>query len=426
MARIQASEIKQKPIISDHTNPTLPATQFTSIQPVELLRQLIRIPSVNPMTGQVDPDICFEHRMSDWLVQFFDSIGAPYERLAVVPARNGAHSRDNVIARYDAGDSRPTILLDAHQDTVSVEGMTAPFDPQLRDGRLHGRGACDVKGGLAAMLSAFARLFRERPIGAANVVLSCTCDEEATALGVRDLVTSWKPGARKSQLLCAAPTVCIVAEPTDLNLVVAHRGVMRLRVRTSGTACHASDPSQGVNAIYAMAPVLTQLETLAQGLAIESPVDPLCGSPAMCVSRIAGGTAVNIVPARCEIEIDRRLIPGEEPDQVWAEFNRVLQPLGARCEEPWLKAPALGNQLNGKLSAQLLTCVQAAGQTDARLVGVPYCTNASTLAAAAIPSVVFGPGSIAQAHTADEYIDIHQLETAADIYFRFCSIFSGL
>jgi len=151
---------------------------------VEILSELVSLPSVNPMGGPVDHAICFEGRVSDWLVDFFHSIGAEYERIEVSPGR------DNVIARYDSPGAEFTILMDAHQDTVPVEGMTiAPFTPKIAEGRLWGRGACDVKGGMAAMLFAFRRLIQEQPAGAANVVLSCTCDGEATVIGISDLVT---------------------------------------------------------------------------------------------------------------------------------------------------------------------------------------------------------------------------------------------
>src|SRR5690606_6645877 len=171
------------------------------------------------MGRDVTGEIYYEARVADWLVEFFRAIGAPHERIQVVPGR------DNVIARYDAPGADITLLLDVHQDTVPVEGMTIPpFEPRVADGRISGRGACDVKGGMAAMLAAFRRLFEERPAGAANVVLSCTVDEEATTLGMTDLVKLWRQPDGRSQLLTTPPDGAIVAEPTGLDVVVAHRG----------------------------------------------------------------------------------------------------------------------------------------------------------------------------------------------------------
>lgn len=389
-----------------------------SFRPSELLCELIRIPSVNPMGGTDDKNICYENRVSDWLETFFDELNVPHERVSV------ASDRDNVIARYEAGSTKPTILLDAHQDTVSVQGMNAPFTPRIRDGRIYGRGACDVKGGMAAMLSAFARLVRESP-QSANVILSCSCDEEATAMGVRQLVTYWSSHSTKSRLLSAQPDVCIVAEPTELHVVVAHRGVLRLRIHTQGQSCHASDPSQGKNAIYAMAPVVMELESQARQLSSHSQMDPLCGRPCMSVGIIQGGTAVNIVPANCTIEVDRRLIPGESPEQVWEQIRSSLSGLDAvRCESPWLAAPALSHECNSNLAAALQAALQSVGFANARQIGVAYCTNASTISSAGVPAVVFGPGSIAQAHTVEEFVDEEQLEIAAEAYYEFCASYT--
>ena len=167
------------------------AEEAAIVTPSEILYQLIATPSVNPMGVANGGNCCFESKLSDWLVAFFTSIGAPCERIQVAPGR------DNVLARYDAPNSRDTLLLDAHQDTVPVEGMTIPaFEPQTRDGRIYGRGSADVKGGMAAMLHAFARLCRDRPTSSSNVVMSCSCDEESTALGVRACLLYTSPSPR--------------------------------------------------------------------------------------------------------------------------------------------------------------------------------------------------------------------------------------
>jgi acetylornithine deacetylase/succinyl-diaminopimelate desuccinylase-like protein len=273
---------------------------------VDILGQLVALPSVNPMGGSVDASICYESRVSDWLVRFFQSIGAPYERLEVSPGR------DNVIARFESPGADFTILLDAHQDTVPVEGMTiAPFEPKVADGRLWGRGACDVKGGMAAMLFAFRRLISERPTGAANVVLSCSCDEEATITGITDLVSYWSTNHGRSKLLQTRPDVAVIAEPTELDVVVAHRGVTRFKIRTKGRACHSSDPTQGINAIYRMGKLVSALQDYSDHLTQAVKVHPLCGGATLSVGKISGGTSVNIVPDECVIEVDRRLTPGE-------------------------------------------------------------------------------------------------------------------
>ena len=384
--------------------------------PLDILSQLIRIPSVNPMGGDVQQDICYEHRLSDWLTHYFESIGAAHERIEV-------HSgRDNVLARYQAGPARPTILLDAHQDTVPVTGMSQPFDPQIRDGRVRGRGACDVKGSMAAMLHALGRLINDQPTDAANVVLSCSCDEEAGMGGVLQLVKYWEQHNSKSQLLHSKPDACIVAEPTDLNVVRSHLGVMRFRVWTTGQACHASQPDQGKNAIYAMTPVIGLLAEEAEQLATRSQGRSSCGRATLNVGIIKGGSSVNIVPDECVVEVDRRLVPGEDPAQIWTQINHQISKLpAARCDQPWLAAPALSDTDNGALADEFIAAVRSAGICDSEQIEVTYCTNGSTIAAAGVPTVVFGPGSIAEAHTAQESIEIKQLDLAADAYYRFCA-----
>ncbi len=360
--------------------------------------------------------IYFETRLSDWLFDYFRSIGAECERIEVAPGRA------NVIARYTSPNATRTLLLDAHQDTVPVDSMTiAPFAPQLSNGRITGRGASDVKGGLAAMLHAFTRLVKERPAGAANVVLSCTCDEEFTTLGIRDLVTYWQAGVGKSKLLNVKPACAVVAEPTGLDVVVAHRGVTRFRVHTQGRACHSSDPTQGRNAIYTMARGVCYLEEYASWLPKSVPFHPLCGRPTLSVGRIWGGQSVNIVPDKCTIEIDRRLIPGEDPSVAWSSLReKLIERFGPHItiDEPWISSPALSNQDNAGLAETLLKVI--AGIAGAhRSLGVAYCTHASTVSQAGVPAVVFGPGSIEQAHTADEFIEVKQLDAAAEVYFAF-------
>lgn len=391
---------------------------FPGLSVVQILSELVAIPSVNPMGGMADDAMCFESRMSDWLVKFFNSIGATNERLEVVPGR------DNVIARYESPGSKFTVLLDAHQDTVPVTGMTIPpFEPRIADGRLWGRGACDVKGGMAAMLFAFQRLIQEQPLGAANVVLSCTCDEEATILGITDLVTYWSSARGRSTLLNQPPDVAIIAEPTDLNVVVAHRGVTRFKIRTKGRACHSSDPTQGINAIYRMGRLVTALEEYAENLPRIIAPHHLCGSAALSVGRISGGTSVNIVPDECVIEVDRRVTPGEDPSQVVEAIREFLSSrldFDFEFDEPWIQCAALSDAGNSSLASAVLNCV---GVVDGphSAVGVPYGTHASQTCAAGVPSVVFGPGSIQQAHTRDEFIEIAELEKAAEVYFQVCA-----
>ncbi|QDT46917.1 Acetylornithine deacetylase [Symmachiella dynata] len=386
--------------------------------PVELLETLIAIPSVNPMGRDVSGPEFGEARMTAFLEDWFADLGVAIEKFEVLPGRF------NLLARYDAGPDRPTILLDAHQDTVPVDGMTIPpFEPAIQEGKLFGRGACDVKGGMAAMLAAFARLVTQRPAGAANVVMSCSCEEEAEALGVKDLVKLWSEPGRGIPSLKTAPDVAVVAEPTGLDVVVAHRGATRWKLRTTGRACHSSNPDEGVNAIYKMGQVLSGMQAFTAHLKQAIPAHPLCGPATISVGRIEGGLSVNTVPDRCEIEIDRRVIPGEDGFAVIAETEAFLRKnidVDFEMLPPWITGISLSDEHNAELADRMLKTVAAVADPHKK-VGVAYGTNASRIAASGVPAIVCGPGSINQAHTEAEWIDINELRQAAEIYYRFCA-----
>jgi len=385
--------------------------------PVELLAQLVAIPSVSPMGRDVSGPEYLETRLTRFLVEFFQKLGVPHEVHEVLPGRA------NVVARLEVPGARSTLLLDAHQDTVPVDGMCIPpFTPELREGRLYGRGACDVKGGMAAMLSAFARLAADPRGGRHHVIMSCTCDEESTAQGVRALARLWSEPGSASRLITAPPDLAVVAEPTGLDLVVAHKGAIRWKIRTRGRACHSSRPSEGVNAIYGMAKVLTALEALARELPGMIPPHPLCGVATLSVGRIAGGISVNTVPDECLIEIDRRVLPNEDPRTAMPQVEQWLRSRVQADFEmlpPWIDGATLSDHNNGAWADRLLAqVVPVVGPR--RKLGAWYGTNASRIATTGVPAVVFGPGSIDQAHTIDEWIEVEQVRQAAEILHRFC------
>jgi succinyl-diaminopimelate desuccinylase len=392
--------------------------QFAT-DPLAILEALIALPSVNPMGRDVSGPEYLEGRVTAFLQQFFRDLGVPSETIEVQPGRC------NVLARFDRPGATSTILLDAHQDTVPVEGMTiAPFTP-LRDGdRLYGRGSCDVKGGMASMLAAFARLVREQPATRANILMSCTCDEEQTAGGARHLARLWSdPKSLPPGSLVTRPDICIVAEPTELDIVVAHRGAVRWKIRTKGVACHSSRPSEGVNAIYRMAQVVRELEHYASELPSMIPPHPLCGPATLSVGRIEGGISVNTVPDECHIEIDRRCVPGEDPKLVIPKVEQYLRErldVDFEMLPPWVEGATLSDDNNGDWAGRLMQHIEAVAGPREK-VGVPYGTNASRFAMTGVPALVFGPGSIEQAHTKDEWIDVRQLPLATEILYRFCA-----
>jgi acetylornithine deacetylase len=376
----------------------------------QLLRDLVSRPSVNPMGRDLHGPELYEHRVTAYLDDFFRGLGVPYERQTIAP------QRDNIVAWLDLPGPERTLVFEAHQDTVPTDQMTIdPFGARIENGRLYGRGACDIKGGMAAMLAAFARLAKEKPNGAGRIVMACTVDEEHTFLGVQRLVQSDLRSGRKG------PIHAVVAEPTLLRIVDAHKGCVRWELATSGRSCHSSRPDQGINAVYHMAYVLPLIERYAEQLAATRG-DPRLGPPTLSVGRIDGGTSVNTVPDCCRIEIDRRLLPGEEPGAAHAHFLAYLRDrLNARvpfeCPRPFLAAPAMGNAGSGELAARLGTAIDAVLGSH-QVEAVPYCTNGGTLAGAGIPVVVFGPGDIARAHTCDEWIPLGEVEQAREILYR--------
>jgi acetylornithine deacetylase/succinyl-diaminopimelate desuccinylase-like protein len=374
----------------------------------QLLAELVRRPSVNPM-GRTDlpPDIVYESRVCAFIEHELRNIPCEFRRQTVAPGR------DNLVATYTPPGPAPfTALFEAHQDTVPVDAMTVdPFGATVEGGRMYGRGSCDVKAGLAVMLTALRRLVREKPAGSARLVVAFTVDEENGGLGVSELMRS---GVRAD---CA-----VVAEPTLLNIVNAHKGVARWAVETAGRACHSSRPEEGVNAVYRMARLLRGVEEYAEQLR-GLPPDPVLGPRTASVGRVAGGVSPNTVPDSCVANVDRRLLPGETYESATADFEAFLR---ARPEVdfPFAVAQAAPGclPLDPSQSRELVTRLGAAIDS---VVGrhavhpVPFGTDASRIAAAGIPSVVFGPGDIAQAHTKDEWIDLAQLEPAAEILFRF-------
>jgi acetylornithine deacetylase len=401
----------------DLSCPVLVRWLAVPLCPIETLARLVRIPSVNPMGADVTGPHLGEAQLTAALEEICQAHGWRWRRHTVHPGR------DNLLAIVDGAptpDQGGELLLwDVHQDTVSAEGMSVdPFGGESRDGRIYGRGACDVKGTMAAMLAALSRLDkpsrgagsradnRRRP----TVLLACTVNEECGFTGAKALPSTWD----------RRPDAAIVAEPTELNVVVAHQGVVRWRAHTLGRAAHSSRPGEGLNAIYAMARVVRALETYAEQLS-RTAGHPLCGRPSLCVSTIHGGVGINTVPDRATIEIDRRLPPGESPEVAYASVVEYLHgqlDLGAcRVEHdpPFMQSPGLADGHNRKPAEHLAAIVHETGRSS-ELAGVPYGTDAAAIAAVGIPTMVFGPGSIAQAHTADEYIDIAELELATEVF----------
>jgi acetylornithine deacetylase len=362
-----------------------------------------------------------EGRITDYLVQRFTAADIPWARQAVAPGR------DNVVARLEGTvPGAPVLLWDAHQDTVPAEGMTVePFTPLVREGRLYGRGSCDVKGGMAAMLVALDRLRASALPRRATVVFAATINEEFGFTGARALARLWGTAAATAvdgpaqALLAARPVAAIVAEPTGLDLVMQHKGAVRWRIRVRGRACHSAFPEQGVNAIYPAGRAILALEQLAAEL-LHRHADHPCGAPTLNLGTIRGGAGVNLVPDLTVLEVERRVVPGESPvaarDEVIARVAAACGAADVEHDPPFLESAGLPDAAADPTAAPWIDALAAAaraGGAAARRTAARYGTNASVFAEAGVPSVVFGPGSIAQAHTADEWIELAQVDAAA-------------
>lgn len=315
-------------------------------------------------------------------------------------------ARANVVAVLE-GRGGPVLAFEAHMDTVPASG-SAQTRAARRAGRIHGRGACDTKGSLVAMLEAL-RLLQTVPVAArCTVVFAATLDEEAGVSGAQQFV---KDNPRVN--------LAVVGEPTGLANAIAHKGLIRFRIRAKGSPAHASRPELGVNAVYAMAPVLEALQRrVLPGLAaIEH---PLVGHPTMAVTSISGGVAENVVPAECTIGIDRRLNPGENVDTALGGIDAVLSGPWAPGvqivrDEPWLILPPLNTEPMHPLVIAMASARRRVLEVDDGVIGMPYGSNASWLSAAGVPTIVFGPGNIDQAHTDDEWVELDEVVRAAQV-----------
>ena len=367
---------------------------------LRLLSDLVSINSVNPA---YDPE-SNEERMADYIEDLFSAWRIPFEVQPVAPHRR------NLVARLE-GHSRRTLLFEAHMDTASTRGMTvSPFDPRCEGDRLYGRGSCDTKGGLAAMLCALKLVKDMGALPKSSIVLAATVDEEHAFRGVAHLI---KAGVQADG--------AVVAEPTDLNVVVAHKGCLRWKILTRGRAAHSSKPHLGVNAILRMVKLVEAIRREVIP-AIEENQHPLLGRASLNIGVIQGGVQINMVPDTCEIELDRRLLPGETRDSVWQEFEPVLEALRdedpsfeASMEAPMLEDRALETDSRERV-VEVASEVAASVLGKHQVSGVPYGSDASKLSRAGIPSIVLGPGSIDQAHSAAEFVSIEQVVQAAEIY----------
>jgi acetylornithine deacetylase len=364
---------------------------------ISLLRDLVAIDSVNPA---LVPGAAGETEIGNAIAEHLRRIGLDVIR------QTADGDRANIIGVLDGRAPGPSLMLCGHIDTVGVAGMTAPFSPVERDGRLYGRGAQDMKGGVAAMIDA-ARVVAEHGLPTGRLIIAAVVDEEYASCGADALVREWKADAG------------IVTEPTDLQIAVAHKGFAWLEVETRGRAAHGSRPADGRDAIQYMGRVLSRLEALTRRLQSSTP-HALLGTASAHASIIAGGRELSSYPDRCVLKLERRTIPGETVQLVWRELDEILTAL--RSEDPAFDAEA--RLLFSRPAYELPprhavgeTLAAAAGRVTHRVQafgGMSFWTDAAVLAGAGVPSVLYGPGG-AGLHSTEEFVVVNDVLTCRDV-----------
>ena len=375
---------------------------------IDILKDLVAINSINPKCQADGPG---EVECARYVSALFQKHGIDFELQKVFPDRH------NVIARLDGKERSKRLVFEAHMDTVAITGMTIPpFQPTIKEDKLYGRGACDTKGSLAGMLAALIAT-KDSPSRAANIVLVASVDEEHAFRGVGRFCED-----------CGPANGAVVGEPTELDPVIAHKSAVRWRTTIHGRAAHTSRPELGRNAISQAVKLIAMVE--GDWLPnVRAKKHPILDRGEMTVSLIGGGTQINFVPDTCWFEIDRRTLPGEDRPGVLGEFQRYLDAM--KKDDPDFRYSidmtmpddwAMETDPKERI-AQVAHAACKAVRPSARLCGVPYGTDASKLSRAGIPSIVLGPGSIAQAHTADEWVEVRQVEQAAEVYQQIMETF---
>ena len=378
----------------------------------QILSGLVKIPSVNPCGRPLDSDPAFgEKRVAEHIADLLDDMDIPSSLQEYAPGRY------SLFAALAGTENTRKLLFDVHLDTVGVDKMTVdPFGAAVREGRLYGRGAADDKGPAAALLLALHHLFKAGDLPRSTIHLLFAGDEEYGTLGTRHLIES---GYR-----CDA---CIMMEPTDLEIVIAHNGAARWSIFTHGKAVHSSRAHEGINAITRMGKILTFIEeTLNPELALRG--HPLCGRPNVNVGVITGGREHNTVPDTCEAVLLTRNSPVESSKafmdlvndrlRTFAEKNGILLEISG----DYLLTDGLNTPTDEPVALAAFETLREHGYPG-NMVGKPYGTDAFLMRGVNIPTIVFGPGSENDCHTPDESISLEEVERAsyvlADIMRRF-------
>lgn len=366
---------------------------------IEDLSAMIRCASVN--TFGIPSDLGAEAAMADLFEAKLRELGLEIGTHEVIAGRR------NIWGTLKGIGTGPTILMAGHLDTVGVDGYDNPFEPVVKDGKIYGRGSCDMKAGLAAYLEVVRHLKRTCIKLSGDLIIAGVIDEEHAMAGSRDF-----------GLYGPNVDYAIVAEPTNLQISTAHKGQMLTTITTKGLAAHSSMPENGSNAIYHMAAVLTAFQAYADEVSKRVP-DPICGAPSFSVGVIRGGDNACSVPDVCEIDIDRRTISGETSAQVIQELHTTMTHAKVAAPDldydiaiPFLDLPPLDTKPDALATkAMVAACEKVLG--DVHISAFPGSTDAPNFGC---PTVICGAGDLAQCHSLDEYVAIDQIENAVRIY----------
>jgi acetylornithine deacetylase len=370
-----------------------------------LVADLVAIDSVNP---DLVPGGAGEGAVARFIAGWLAAAGLDVQLEEVRPGR------PNVVARARGSGGGPTLMLNGHIDTVGVAGMADPHRPRVEGGRLYGRGAYDMKGGVAACMLAAAAAARSSLRG--DVLLTAVADEEHAGLGTLEAAARHRADA------------AIIAEPTELQLVTAHKGFVWLEVEARGAAAHGSIPG-APDAILQMGGMLTELAALNRRL-LAAPGHPLLGGGSLHAALISGGQELSSYPERCLLHVERRTVPGETPEGAEAELAAIVARLAAA--DPGLRLavrrgldrPPMETSADAPLPALLRRLGAELLGRPVEVVGVPYWTDAASLAAAGIPAVLFGPSG-AGAHALEEWVDLESVRQCAALYTQLIAAYCG-
>lgn len=369
-----------------------------------LIAELVRIDSVNP---SLDPDHPGETRIARFVATWAEARGLAVEWL------EGTPGRPSVVVTAKGSGGGANLLLNGHLDTVGVKGMDDPFDPTVRNGRMYGRGVFDMKASLAACLLAAAEA---KGLGlAGDVIVAAVADEEEGSVGTEESLAYLQ---RNGTPVAAA----IVTEPSELTIQVAHRGFAVLEVEFEGKSSHTAKPEAGVNALTHMGRLLHALEDKAAEV-VSGPPHPLLGNGSLLPVLAQGGQELYTTPARATLTVERRTVPGESHEQARAEIDGLLTKLHAADSSVKASVRTLlaREPFEVDTGSDIVRAVARAARevtgTEAQLVGAPYWTDAALVAAAGVPTVLYGPrgGGI---HQSVEWVELASVETVRQVLVR--------